>query len=133
SPLGIAGYLRITPNHGVIEIGHLHFSKLLKQTPLATEAIYLMLKQVFDEYKYRRCEWKCNNLNEPSHKAAKRFGFTFEGIFRQHYVFKNQNRDTAWYSIIDSEWPILKEKFEKWLHSNNFTPSGKQILKLAEI
>ena len=132
-PIGIAGYLRINPTHGVIEIGHLHFSKLLKQTPLATEAIYLMLKHAFNDYGYRRCEWKCNDLNEASKNAAKRFGFTFEGVFRQSYVYKNHNRDTAWYSIIDREWPILKEKFEKWLHSNNFDKNGKQILKLTEM
>jgi len=132
-PIGISGYLRINPEHGVIEIGHLHFSKLLKQTPLATEAIYLMLKHAFDSNEYRRCEWKCNDLNEPSRRAAVRFGFTFEGIFRQNYVFKNHNRDTAWFSIIDSEWPELKSKFEKWLHPNNFSAMGKQILKLTEI
>lgn len=92
-----------------------------------------MLKHAFNDYSYRRCEWKCNDLNENSKNAAKRFGFTFEGIFRQSNVFKNHNRDTAWYSIIDSEWPALKEKFEKWLHPNNFDQNGKQILKLTEI
>ena len=132
-PIGISGYLRMNPEHGVIEIGHLHFSKLLKQTSLATEAIYLMLRHAFDEYGYRRCEWKCNYLNEPSRRAAERFGFTFEGIFRQSYVFKNRNRDTAWFSMIDSEWPTSKEKFEKWLHPTNFDTAGKQILKLSEI
>lgn len=131
--LGISGFLRINPEHGVIEIGHLHFSKLLKQTTLATETIYLMLRLVFDDYKYRRCEWKCNNLNEASRQAAERFGFTFEGIFRQCNVFKSRSRDTAWFSIIDSEWPKLKDKFEKWLHPNNFSASGKQILKLKQI
>lgn len=132
-PIGISGYLRINPEHGVIEIGHLHFSKLLKQTPLATEAIYLMLRLAFDEQGYRRCEWKCNDLNEPSRRAAERFGFTFEGIFRQNYVFKNHNRDTAWFSIINSEWEAIKQKFEKWLHPNNFDAKGQQILKLAKI
>jgi RimJ/RimL family protein N-acetyltransferase len=132
-PIGISGYLRMNPEHGVIEIGHLHFSALLKQTSLATEAIYLMLQHAFDELKFRRCEWKCNDLNEPSRRAAERFGFTFEGIFRQNYVFKNRNRDTAWFSIIDNEWPILKEKFDKWLHPNNFSAAGKQILKLAQL
>ena len=132
-PLGISGYLRMNPEHGVIEIGHLHFSTLLKQTALATEAIYLMLRLAFDDYGYRRCEWKCNDLNEPSRRAAERFGFTFEGIFRQNNVFKNQNRDTAWFSIIDSEWAALKEKFEKWLHPTNFDANGKQILKLTAI
>ncbi|MBX3709991.1 MAG: GNAT family N-acetyltransferase [Gammaproteobacteria bacterium] len=132
-PIGISGYLRMNPEHGVIEIGHLHFSALLKQTPLATEAIYLMLRHAFDELKFRRCEWKCNDLNEPSRRAAERFGFTFEGIFRQSYVFKNRNRDTAWFSMIDSEWEAIKEKFERWLHPNNFEANGKQILKLAQI
>lgn len=132
-PIGISGYLRMDPEHGVIEIGHLHFSKLLKQTSLATEVIYLMLQHAFDKYGYRRCEWKCNDLNGPSRQAAKRFGFTFEGIFRQNYIFKNRNRNTAWFSIIDNEWPLLKIKFEKWLDPNNFDISGQQILKLAEI
>lgn len=132
-PIGVSGYLRMNPEHGVIEIGHLHFSKQLKQTALATDAIYLMLKQVFEQYGYRRCEWKCNDLNEPSRKAALRFGFKFEGIFRQNYVFKNHNRDTAWFSIIDSEWPALEEKFMRWLHPNNFDVTGKQILKLSEM
>jgi len=132
-PLGISGYLRINGEHGVIEVGHLHFSALLKRTSLASEAIYLMLKHAFDDYGYRRCEWKCNNLNEASKLAAARFGFTFEGIFRQNHVFKNRNRDTAWFSIIDGEWPSLKEKFEKWLDPSNFDTTGKQILKLLEV
>ena len=130
--IGLSAYLQIRPVHGVIEIGHLHFSKLLKRTPLATEVIYLMLQMAFDELNYRRCEWKCNSLNENSRQAALRFGFQFEGIFRQNFVFKNRNRDTAWFSIIDSEWPLLKIKFEKWLNPNNFDASGKQILKLSE-
>lgn len=132
-PLGVVGFSRINPQHGVLEIGHVHFSKWLKKTPLATEAIYLMLRHVFDKYGYRRCEWKCNNLNEASKRAAERFGFTFEGIFRQNFVFKNRNRDTAWFSILDHEWPKLKARFEKWLSPQNFTPSGKQILKLQEM
>lgn len=131
-PLGICGYLHITAEHGVIEIGHLHFSMLLKRTALATEAIYLMLRDAFDEHGYRRCEWKCNALNELSKQSALRFGFTFEGVFRQHCVFKNRNRNTAWFSIIDSEWQILKEKFEKWLHPDNFDAFSKQKLKLTE-
>lgn len=131
-PIGISGYLRINPEHGVIEIGHLHFSKLLKQTPLATEAIYLMLKNAFEQYGYRRCEWKCHDLNTPSKKAAERFGFKFEGVFRQNFVFKNRNRDTAWFSIINSEWPALREKFEKWLRPENFDATGRQILKLTD-
>lgn len=132
-PVGVSGFLRINQEHGVIEIGHIHFSKLLKQTSLATEAIYLMLRYAFDELGYRRCEWKCNDLNEPSRRAAQRFGFTFEGVFRQNYVLKNRNRDTAWFSIIDREWPGLKEKFEKWLNPTNFDASDKQILRLNEV
>lgn len=130
SPIGISAYLHLSPEHGSIEIGHLHFSGQLKQTPMATEAIYLMLSQVFDELGYRRCEWKCNSLNEPSKKAALRFGFRFEGIFRQHAVYKNRNRDTAWFSILDSEWPTLREKFRRWLAPDNFDANGQQLTKL---
>lgn len=132
TPIGISGFLRIFPDHGSIEVGHLHFSKALKQTPLATEAIYLMMSFIFDELSYRRLEWKCHSMNEPSKNAARRFGFQFEGIFRQSFVFKNRNRDTAWFSIIDSEWPELKNKFEKWLSDCNFDSSGKQIKKLQD-
>lgn len=129
-PIGIAGFLRIFPEHASIEVGHLHFSSKLKKTPLATEAIYLMMSYVFDELKYRRFEWKCHSLNEPSKNAALRFGFQYEGTFRQSNIFKNRNRDTTWFSIIDSEWPILKMKFEKWLDKNNFDAHGKQIKRL---
>ncbi len=119
-PIGIAGYLRINSEHGVIEVGHLHFSKLLQKTPAATEAMYLMMAYAFDELKYRRYEWKCDSLNQPSRNAAERLGFKFEGVFRQCNVFKDRNRDTAWFSILDSEWPAIKNKFINWLHPNNF-------------
>ncbi len=132
-PIGIAGFLRINPPHGVIEIGHLHFSAKLRQTALATEAIYLLLQYAFDSMGYRRCEWKCHHFNEPSKLAAKRFGFTFEGVFRQSNVFKERNRDTAWFSIIDTEWPLIQRRFEKWLHPDNFDVTGMQILKLADV
>lgn len=132
-PVGICAYLRINPEHGSIEIGHLNFSHLLQRKPAATEAMYLMMKQAFDDLGYRRYEWKCNSLNEPSWRAAERLGFKFEGIFRQHLVVKNQNRDTAWFSIIDSEWPILKNKFERWLADCNFDAKGKQLVKLLDI
>jgi RimJ/RimL family protein N-acetyltransferase len=132
-PVGVAGYSRINPEHGVIEIGHLHFSKFLQKTPAATEAIYLLLKYAFEKLGYRRCEWKCNSLNEASKKAALRLGFIFEGIFRQTNIFKNRNRDTAWFSIIDSEWPMLKEKFSKWLDESNFDSNGNQKKSLREI
>ncbi|HLB56432.1 MAG TPA: GNAT family protein [Coxiellaceae bacterium] len=131
-PIGIAGYLRIDPTHGTIEVGHLHYSKFLKQTPLATEAMYLMMHYVFEELHYRRYEWKCNSLNEASRNAALRLGFQFEGIFRQCNVFKNHNRDTTWFSILDNEWPALKIKFEKWLDENNFDLNGKQIKRLQD-
>ena len=128
--IGVCGYLRINPEHGVIEVGHLHYSKLLQKTAAATEAMYLMMKYAFDDLGYRRYEWKCNDLNIPSKKAATRLGFTFEGVFRQSNVFKGYNRDTAWYSIIDSEWPEIKQKLEEWLRPDNFDDQGKQINRL---
>lgn len=130
--LGMCGYSRICREHGVIEIGHLHFSNLLKRTRLATEAIYLMMSYVFDDLLYRRCEWKCHVLNEASKRAAERFGFQFEGVFRQSHVYKNRSRDTAWFSVIDQEWPQLKIKFQKWLDANNFDEQGRQKLKFNE-
>lgn len=129
-PIGISSYLRITPADGVIEVGHLHFSKQLQKTRMATEAMFLMMQYAFDELHYRRYEWKCNALNEPSRRAALRLGFTFEGIFRQHMVRKGQNRDTAWFSIIDCEWPAIKKRFLTWLNSNNFDKNGKQFNSL---
>ena len=132
-PIGIAGYLRITPEHGAIEVGHLHFSKLLKRTPAATEAMFLMMHYAFEELNYRRYEWKCNALNQASRDAALRFGFTFEGIFRQCNVFKNRNRDTAWFSILDKEWPEIRERFKKWLDPSNFDSQGNQRFSLREI
>lgn len=132
-PIGIAGYLRINPEHGSIEVGHLHFSKFMKKTPAATEAMYLMMSYIFDELKYRRYEWKCNALNQASRNAALRLGFKFEGIFRQCNVFKSRNRDTAWFSIIDSEWPEIKNKFEKWLSLDNFDSDGNQIARLQDV
>jgi len=125
-PIGMGGYLRINPEHGIIEVGHLHYSIHLKKKPSATEAMYLLMKQAFDDWGYRRYEWKCHSLNEASRNAALRLGFTFEGIFRQSNVFKNHNRDTAWFSILDKEWPALKERFENWLQSDNFDEQGKQ-------
>ncbi len=132
-PIGVTAYLRIVPDHGVIEVGHLHFSNALKQTPAATEAMYLMMKHVFDDLGYRRYEWKCNNLNEASKNAALRLGFKFEGIFRQLLVAKGHNRDTAWFSIIDNEWPELKKRFERWLNPDNFDAQGKQVKRLGEV
>ena len=130
--VGIASYLRIDPANGSIEIGHLHFSPLLQRTPAATEALYLMIDRAF-ELGYRRVEWKCNSLNAASRRSAQRLGFSFEGIFRQATVVKGRNRDTAWYSIIDREWPALRCQFARWLDPANFTGDGKQILALSNL
>ena len=108
-----------------IEVGHLAFSPLLQRTPAATEAMYLMMRHAF-ELGYRRYEWKCNALNAPSCRAAERLGFTFEGIFRQATISKGRNRDTAWYSIIDREWPAIRAAFEDWLDPSNFDADGRQ-------
>jgi RimJ/RimL family protein N-acetyltransferase len=126
---GIASLLRITPAHGSIEVGFLAFSPLLQRTTAATEAMYLMMRRSF-ELGYRRYEWKCDSLNTPSRAAAKRLGFTFEGIFRQAVVYKGRNRDTAWFSILDTEWPKLKVEFERWLDPSNFDADGRQLTKL---
>lgn len=131
--LGMASYLRITPAHGVIEVGYIWFSPALQRTRQATEAMYLMARHVFDDLGYRRYEWKCNALNEPSRRAAVRLGFTFEGVFRQHMVVKDRNRDTAWYSMLDSEWPAAKAAFEAWLRPENFDASGRQLRSLADL
>jgi RimJ/RimL family protein N-acetyltransferase len=131
-PSGVASYLRILPESGSIEVGHVHFSLLLQRSRVATEAMYLMMKHAFD-LGYRRYEWKCDSLNEPSRNAATRLGFSFEGIFRQATVYKGRNRDTAWYSIIDSEWPRLNEAFKKWLLPDNFDNDGRQIASLREL
>lgn len=132
-PVGLTSFLRITPVHGVIEIGQLHFSSYLKKRSLATEGIYLMMRTAFDELSYRRLEWKCDALNEPSRKAALRLGFTFEGIFRQDKIVKERSRDTAWFSIIDSEWPKIKNRLEKWLQPNNFDANDVQIKRLSDM
>jgi RimJ/RimL family protein N-acetyltransferase len=132
-PIGMAAYLRICPEHGSIEVARVHFSALLKNRPAATEAMYLIMRNVFENLGYRRYEWKCHSLNQASKNAAERLGFTFEGIFRQCNVFKGRNRDTAWFSIIDSEWPRIKAKLEKWLNPNNFDHNGHQKLSLREM
>jgi RimJ/RimL family protein N-acetyltransferase len=130
--VGVAAYLRIDPENGVIEIGHLNFSPLLQKTVAATEAIYLMIENAFG-MGYRRCEWKCNALNEVSRRAALRFGFLFEGVFRQLVVVKGRSRDTAWFSIINGEWPALKAAFEQWLAPANFDEQGRQKLALSSL
>ncbi len=130
--VGFATFMRIDPVMGVIEVGNINFSPALQRTPAATEAMFLMMQRVFSELGYRRYEWKCDNLNAPSHKAAKRLGFTYEGLFRQALVYKGRNRDTAWFSIVDSEWPALKKAFNAWLAKENFDKLGNQVKKLEE-
>ena len=130
--VGVASYLRIDPNSGSIEVGHINYSPLLQRTPGATEAMYLMMKNAF-ELGYRRYEWKCNALNAPSRIAAERLGFSFEGIFRQAAVIKGRNRDTAWYSVIDPEWPALREAFVKWLEPSNFDANGQQFVSFKTL
>ncbi len=131
-PTGMAAYLRITPDAGTIEVGHIHMSPRLQRTPAATEAMYLMMSEAFT-LGYRRYEWKCDSLNGPSRAAAERLGFTFEGIFRQALVYKGRNRDTAWYAILDREWPALREVFERWLAANNFDDEGRQRERLSDL
>jgi len=128
---GVATYLRINPDHGCIEVGHINFSPALQSTSAATEAMYLMMRHVF-ELGYRRYEWKCNALNEKSCRAATRLGFQYEGTFRQMMVVKGRNRNTAWYSIIDHEWPSIRKAFAAWLHPDNFSESGRQHTSLHD-
>ena len=128
--VGHATYLRIDPANGVIEVGYIHFSPLMQRTPMSTEAMYLMMAYVFETLGYRRYEWKCDALNAPSLAAAKRLGFTFEGVFRQAVVYKGRNRDTAWLSVLDNEWPALKARFERWLDVENFDSKGRQRTRL---
>ena len=132
-PVGSLALMRIDPNNGVMEVGHVHFSPLLSRTPASTEAQWLLMRYAFETLGYRRYEWKCNSFNEPSRKAALRLGFQFEGRFRQALVIKGHNRDTDWFSIIDSEWPALNQIFEKWLAVDNFTADGKQRQSLETL
>jgi RimJ/RimL family protein N-acetyltransferase len=129
--VGMASYLRIDPANGAIEVGHIHFSRRLQKTPLATEAMYLMMKQIFD-LGYRRYEWKCDAYNAPSCKAAKRLGFTYEGLFRQAVIYKNRNRDTAWFAIVNEDWQAMQARFEAWLDASNFDVKGAQIRRLED-
>ena len=128
---GRQALMRIEPVHGVIEIGSILWGPAIARTRIATEALYLAASHVFEKLGYRRFEWKCNNLNEPSKRAAVRFGFAFEGIFRQHMVVKGMNRDTAWYAMTDGEWPRLKAGYETWLQPANFDAAGQQKAKLV--
>ena len=129
--LGVAALMRITPDMGVIEVGHIAYAPALQRTPLGTEAQFLLARYAFDTLGYRRYEWKCNALNVASRRAAERYGFTFEGIFRQHMIVKGHNRDTAWYSIIDAEWPVRRAALERWLVPENFDAGGRQKSRLA--
>lgn len=132
-PLGFASYLQIRPEFGVVEIGNIVFGSALQRTTAATEAIYLLARHAFDDLGYRRLEWKCNALNAPSRRAAERFGFTFEGVFRNHQVVKGRNRDTAWLSITDREWPAIRAGFDAWLSPANFDAAGQQLRALGEL
>lgn len=128
---GMAAFMRIDQANGVIEIGHLNFSASIQRTRVATEAMFLMMRRAFDELGYRRYEWKCDSLNEPSRRAAARFGFVYEGLFRQSVVYKQRNRDTCWYSMTDAEWPARRAAFEAWLKPDNFDDEGRQRSPLA--
>jgi RimJ/RimL family protein N-acetyltransferase len=130
--VGIGAFMRIDPAAGSIEVGHIAMSPLLQRSPAATEAMYLMMRHAF-ELGYRRYEWKCDSLNEPSRKAAQRLGLSFEGIFRQATVRKGRNRDTAWYAAIDKEWPALRAAFEQWLCPSNFDEQGNQRVSLVSL
>ncbi len=131
--VGMASYMRIHEAVGVLEVGHIAFAPVLQKTAAATEAMYLMMRHVFDDLGYRRYEWKCDSLNAPSRAASMRFGFQFEGVFRQHLMYKGRNRDTAWFSLLDHEWPARKAAFEAWLAHENFTADGQQIRSLKEL
>jgi RimJ/RimL family protein N-acetyltransferase len=127
---GMGSFMRCDAPNGVIEIGHIWMSPGLQKTREATEAIFLMIRHCFDDLGVRRLEWKCDSLNAPSRKAAERFGFAFEGIFRQHFIVKGRNRDTAWYAMLDKDWPRIRKAFEAWLRPDNFTAEGEQKAKL---
>jgi RimJ/RimL family protein N-acetyltransferase len=129
-PKGVASLLRIDPPNGVIEVGHIAYSPSLQRTRAATDAMYVLMRLVFDDLGYRRYEWKCNDLNAPSRAAAERLGFIYEGTFRQAKVDKGRNRDTAWFSILDSEWPARRAAFERWLDPVNFDAHGRQLAPL---
>lgn len=131
--VGTLALMRIDAAQGVIEVGSVTFSPLLKRTPISTEAQFLLMSYVFDELGYRRYEWKCDSLNAPSRAAAERLGFKFEGVFRQAIVYKGRSRDTAWFSILDKEWPLQKQAFKAWLAFENFDEQGRQRKSLAEV
>lgn len=131
--VGHATYMRIEPAHRVIEVGNILYSPALQRTPGATEAMYLMARHAFEDLGYRRYEWKCNALNAPSRRAAERLGFSYEGLFRQHMIIKGLSRDTAWYALLDHEWPRARAAFEAWLDLANFDAEGRQKRRLEDI
>lgn len=131
--VGWTAYMRMEPVHRVIEVGNIMFSPRLQRTIGATEAMYIMAKHAFEDMNYRRYEWKCDALNMPSRRAALRLGFTYEGLFRQHMIVKGRNRDSAWYAMLDSEWPARKRALEQWLDPGNFDANGKQRISLSEL
>lgn len=131
--VGLLSYLRIAPKDGCIEIGHIAFGQAMQRTPGSTEAVWLLARHAFDDLGYRRLEWKCNALNARSLRAAVRLGFVHEGLFRQHMLVKGQNRDTAWFAIIDGEWPARREAFERWLASDNYDADGRQKQRLEAL
>lgn len=130
---GYASYMRMEPAQGVVEVGNILLSPALQRTTAATEAMYLMARHVFENLGYRRYEWKCNAENAPSRRAALRLGFTFDGIFRQHMVVRDRNRDTAWFAMLDHQWPERKQAFEAWLDPANFDADGRQRRSLEAI
>src|ERR1700685_450469 len=132
-PLGYQTFLRIEPLHRVIEVGNILYTPAMQRTIGATEAQYLFASHVFDDLGYRRYEWKCNNLNAPSKRAALRYGFSFEGVFRQHMIVKGRNRDTAWFAMLDSQWPARRDAFTRWLAPENFDAEGRQKVSLASL
>jgi RimJ/RimL family protein N-acetyltransferase len=133
TPSGFCSLLRISPEVGSVEVGFIHFAPRMQQTRLATEAMYILMRLAFEDLGYRRYEWKCDSLNAPSRAAAKRFGFAYEGTFRQATIVKGRNRDTAWFSILDTEWPALQRAFETWLEPSNFDDAGQQRQSLSTL
>ena len=133
TPAGVAAFMRITPGHGVLEIGNIAFAPVLQGTAVATEALSLMIRHAFDVLGYRRVEWKGDALNTASRRAALRLGFTFEGIFRQHMIVKGRNRDTAWYAMTDADWPSLRDAHARWLDPANFDADGRQRTRLSDL
>jgi RimJ/RimL family protein N-acetyltransferase len=132
-PAGVVSYLRMAPEHACIEIGHIWFGADLQRTPAATETVYLLARHAFDDLGHRRLEWRCDAANARSRVAAERLGFSFEGVFRQHMIVKGRNRDTAWYALLDGDWPAARAGFEAWLDPANFDADGRQRRRLADL